>query len=235
MATRRRRYIDGDVEAEIRRLASHGWNGAQIERQLQRNDAFSGRLPDVRTFQRIAKEYAPPDDSAPWTLDESEPEHIAAGLDMLGYFSYENPRGQPLEVSRQFVATVARLRRGRPDMPLYLQWLVATEYANSKDSGVTASINAFVALAPWRGWDERREYFLAIHERRISAAPTVLLTGSAVVPGVLERFFVECLEQIPRGSSNALRLFESKVLREQIASFEYVKTAISGREFGSGI
>src|SRR5262245_43915327 len=80
---KRSRYIDGDVQDAIQRLAVEkpAWSPAQIMRELERQ-GLPG-LPSLRTFQNHVRRVRPTDPSGPWSLAGAIGDEAAIVLEVL--------------------------------------------------------------------------------------------------------------------------------------------------------
>ena len=157
MTTQRiKRRIDGDIEAEIRRLAVREWAATQIHRELERRSDFKGRVPSLRTVQRIADDYAK--DTTWWSLADADPDDAALILPVLAELM-EQSQGHVSRLYKGLADWIVRIRRAAPDMPV--TWslevtLTCWEYARRDES--LAGVVEMLAFAPWRGKRQRNHY-----------------------------------------------------------------------------
>src|SRR6266571_2388636 len=152
---RARRNIDLDVQANIELLTAEGWSATQIHRKLEQAGTYGGRLPTLRTVQRIVSERTPRDKSGPWTMQDAGPDARTV-LDVLAA-AIEQTEGRVTTVSRDEAAWVVRLSQVTSGLWPYELWQLARLYVGRVSRGESASdLEAFLAYAPWRdgeaGW-----------------------------------------------------------------------------------
>lgn len=158
MATRRRRYIDGDVEDEIRRLARVDWGASQIERELdKRGSTYKGRLPSLRSIQRIVKqETREPGD--PWSFVDtdahtSDPVSARHILDVLAYV-FEASAHRIIQITQQEAEWIVRLRSAYPEMPAEDVWMFTQRYIGALQDEWPTTPESQDLLLGHRVWSE---------------------------------------------------------------------------------
>ena len=161
MTTKRtgRPRIDGDVEREIKRLAlNDGWTAAQIHRELERRQELQGRVPVLRTVQRIVAPLVSRDPSRWWNLAEADPDDAALVLPVLSELM-ERTQGHLPRVTKDLAGWIARLARAAPDMPVAWSLEVAfTCWDLERREKSLDGITEMLAFAPWRSGKEKERY-----------------------------------------------------------------------------
>jgi hypothetical protein len=150
------------VYEAIRELAQErGWSASQIYRHLENeakdDPAQLGRVPTLRTVQRIVRDLVPADPSDRWTLAESDLHAIRPVLDALGVVIADSG-GHVRSITRQFADWVVRIHRAAPDLDAWeIVWLARGYQQEIGLDRPTDYLDAFLALAPWRsGYGYRR-------------------------------------------------------------------------------
>ncbi|MGE0541497.1 MAG: helix-turn-helix domain-containing protein [Dehalococcoidia bacterium] len=149
---KRKRYIDGDVQAAIEELAQDQptWTATQIYRQLEQREELRGRLPTVRTVQTIVKDVRPRDTSAAWSLAIAGPDEAAAVLPVLAAV-VESTRGEVRTLTQREAGWIAKLRAVAADLPARETYRLARLFIAREDrSEPSADLDLFIAFAPWR-------------------------------------------------------------------------------------
>lgn len=156
MTTQRR--IHGDVQAVIEGKALERWTPTQIEKWLNDDDRFKGRVPTLRTIQRIVKDLSTLDMSGEWRLLDSEPADVKCVIDTLGAAILATD-GRVTSFTRHLADLVIRISRAAPDLGLPAVYLLASRYALSLQRGEpTSGIDALLGFAPWRGPREQERF-----------------------------------------------------------------------------
>lgn len=221
----KRTRVKPHVERHLQAMIRAGMGQTAIYEELDRE--FGKDAVSIETVKRRIKYLRPPDPSGVWSLVTSDLEHVAAGLDMLAAHAEANRTGKPLTVTNALVERVALMRHGRADIPTDTAWNAAFMYivlvAQGDDS---SSIDTFLAYAPWRGFDERWRYFTAVHERRIAAAPTLVIHKACSLFMEELTDLIERRDVDQRDREAARKLFESNALEEQIPHINFIKAAI---------
>lgn len=160
MATTRkiRRRIDGDIEREITRLARYeGWTPAQIHRELNRRENCKGRVPELRTVQRIVAPIVSKESSV-WLLADADPDDAALVLPVLAEL-IRHTQGRVSRLPQEIAEWIVRLRRAAPDMPVAWSLEVAfTCSDHARRDEPLDGITEMLAFAPWRSAQERERY-----------------------------------------------------------------------------
>lgn len=151
MTTRR---ADPDVLEAIESHLIRGHTPAQVSRALARESRFAGRLPTLRTLQRMARDVAPTDDSGEWRLtpDETEPAilHVVAASLIDGWKI-------PLTIAE--AAWIRFLRKAMPEVGWLTLRNFARLYVTTEARGEsTAWLSLAVSIQPWRGGRNRDIY-----------------------------------------------------------------------------
>lgn len=151
MATRRKRrsYIDADVEDAINTQFDLGRSPSQAQKVLSADERFASRLPNIRTFQRLATEHEGPE-GEPWAILDGDPADGPAILAALKeVMLYSN--GERAHLSKAEAARIGRISRLAPDIPPLAHFLLAKHPTER-------NLQVFLALAPWRSDIARYEY-----------------------------------------------------------------------------
>lgn len=179
---KRRRYIDGDVQAAIEDLALNStWTPSQIERELLKEEQFKNedretgtRLPSLRTIQTIVKEVRQLDLSGRWELPDADADGGAAlVLDVLAAV-IEETKGRRQYLTKMEAAWVIRIRRAAPDLPpSFDTYRLARLYMTREHWQMPSpDLDALLAFAPWRSEERRQAYVRALQEEWIPEIPT---------------------------------------------------------------
>lgn len=161
-----RRRIGRDIQQYIEGGTLTGWTPPEIREALRGIPQFNGRVPTLRTVQRIAKEFVPSDESGPWTFNEADPDDAALVLPVLAEV-IERTKGHRTEMTRAVAEKVARIRRVAPDLHLWVAYSLAVAYL-AKEGTKTDDLDAFLAFAPWRGDENMKRHQHAVQEGWVS-------------------------------------------------------------------
>lgn len=169
MATRRRRYLDADVQGAIEARAIDGLTPSQVLRDLERQPQYARRLPTLRTVQRIVKE-APKDQSAPWSLADSDGED--ARLILETWQAAITTGMRRINITNAQAEWVLKIRKAAPGLSPYYVWLLAGDYrARAQRGENTEALDLFLAFRPWRDLDSRAWYEVAVQEGWVPKQP----------------------------------------------------------------
>lgn len=149
MAKSRNRYIDVDVQYRIEALAHEGFGGAQIERELLKDEGIRDRLPTLRTIQSIVREVqSRPDKSGPWRVEHMAPEDAAIVLSVFAAMASSNRRKA---FSADEASWIVRLSRMYPDIQAPFSYYLASIYIQRRAGGKsTDDLDAYLGFQPWR-------------------------------------------------------------------------------------
>jgi hypothetical protein len=177
------RRIHSELKEFIELQAAKRRTPPEIHRELERRSGeiqkrLHTTVPDLRTIQRHMADM-PKRDTNAWTLEQADslaPEDLSAVLDALrALITYYVHRTGLIQTE---VTWIVRLRKAVPEFDgaalLNLAWLYST-----RQSGATADLDAFVALAPWRSPWMAVAYFSLCDLGIITEAPWTLLEGHA--------------------------------------------------------
>jgi hypothetical protein len=122
--------VDADLEDELRALLALGTSPARAIDRLSSNEAYRGRLPSLRTVQRIAREVRPSSSGERWSFAAADPEEARLVLPVLaavgeGYGTF----------SRGTVAWLVRIRIAAPELGPRDAFLWAIRYQAAAASG----------------------------------------------------------------------------------------------------
>ena len=121
---------------------------------IHRKVSAEGWEVSTRTVERMAKEYRAPDESPPWTVEDSDPQDAKLILEWLASF---NGFGKGLKKVEAFWHL--KIQRIAPD----LSWVRAGVLANlyrirTAKEASTEELDAYLGFAPWRGAEALERY-----------------------------------------------------------------------------
>jgi hypothetical protein len=175
LATRKRKYIDGDIEDAITSLEKDGWGPAQIHRHLSNTKAFEGRVPSERTVQRIVSEFRSRDRSGAWTMEDGTPEEAAAVFTFLAPIIHRT-RGRVQSLSKAQVSYLVKILAVCTKIPPDMAFFVASQYVNRTAAQEPVDdLDAYLAFQPWRGKENSAAYYRAIDSGWIRPIPSVFI------------------------------------------------------------
>jgi hypothetical protein len=187
MVPTRGRSVDPDVRSAIQGGGSKGLSPGEIHTALSQDPDFYGRVPSLRTVQRILSEGRPRDTSGRWTIQSNDGDRVRVVLDALAAV-IEQTRGRVNGFTKEEADWIARLDRAAPGLPPFELWRIARLYIGRLSRNEpTDDLDALLAFAPWRGelgtWTSWPRYDNAVEAGWINAAPryltTAILTGEA--------------------------------------------------------
>lgn len=198
---RRKRYLDRDVEEKLAALILRGYSAKQIETELSTDEKYAGRLPQLRTLQRIVSEpNGLRDAAATWSINDTPADDLRLVLDVWAAVLVESD-GRVHRLTVEEAQSILRVRKAAPWLEGWPVWLVAREYltrvASNED---TTDLDLFLALVspPSMNWDQscRREQLRArIHAdkwpTRALFASSTALGGWLVAQGWPEQMVKE--------------------------------------------
>ena len=189
--------VDLDVLAAIQDLAGDtaASGPAQVHRELSGNEAFAGRVPHLRTIQRIARHMGQATHHKEWRASDHDPADARIVLDVLGEVIVRT-RGRTSgfrDDMARWVVRVSRMGPGLTPWEVYLMARLHRLYENV--GGDVRALDIFEAMAPWRDADAFVRYTGAVEE---GIAPPLVLKSALVAIG--ERLLEES-----RSRSEALR------------------------------
>ena len=122
---------------------------AAIHRKVSENWEVS-----TRTVERMAKEYRAPDESPPWTVEDSDPEDAKLILEWLASF---NGFGKGLKKVEAFWHL--KIQRIAPDLSFVRAGILANLYRiRTAKEASTEELDAYLGFAPWRGAEALERY-----------------------------------------------------------------------------
>lgn len=161
MTTQRR--IDLDVQQQIEELALQGRFAAQIHRELDRHEEYRGRVPTLRTVQRVVKEITPRDPSGVWSLSGSPDIDATLVMPVLAEV-IERTEGERKHLTRSEAGWIAKIREVAPALDLWHCYMLAVAYVRATEMKASAEgLDAFVAYAPWSGKASSDRYVEAVN------------------------------------------------------------------------
>jgi len=161
--------VDAVVIQAIHALALQGKGNEEIQRALDVDEQYDGRVPkNIRTIRKYANQVRPSFISLPvaasdqWNPAEDRTGNPVLVLAMLREL-IEWTSGSITQISHENAARVVTLAPVVQDLTFQDLWLLVVQYEERKAAGEgTDDLDALLALAPWRsgadGW--------AAYERR---------------------------------------------------------------------
>ena len=121
---------------------------------IHRKVSAEGWEVSTRTVERMAKEYRAPNESPPWTVEDSDPQDAKLILEWLASF---NGFGKGLKKVEAFWHL--KIQRIAPD----LSWVRAGVLANlyrirTAKEASTEELDAYLGFASWRGAEALERY-----------------------------------------------------------------------------
>lgn len=161
MATRRR-YLDLDVLEKIEVLALQKATPSQIYRHMEKDNRYQGRVPTIRTIQRIVSSKKVTDPSGPWTIEDFAGEDSGLILEVL-----ENQilitEGRVRNFSKAEANLILKIRKIAPGLHVFRVYLLAQYYRIRKENGEsTEPLDAYLAFKPWRSEEAWEKYDEAV-------------------------------------------------------------------------
>jgi hypothetical protein len=169
MATRQRRWykIPGPLQELIEGLATQhsSWSPKQIyddlkcQHRYQYPEIEKYGLPEIRTVERVVKEFRPPDPSGDWVSTEWPGEDAALVLEVMA----EVHRSWPKEPFPKFTKREAKLirwvRKAAPTLPPSSCYFIARLYLVCESKGENIEhLDRFLALRLWERLDNPKVY-----------------------------------------------------------------------------
>jgi len=149
------RRIDADILATINYDAVRGMTPSQIQRELARDMALRGRMPTLRTIQRIVADTIGRDDSGEWHLAPEGPDPAA----VLWVLAASLRDGWKVPISEAEAGWLRTIHRAAPELgPLTVRYLARLYLAAAARGEPTTLLDAALAIGPWRGASEREAY-----------------------------------------------------------------------------
>ena len=137
---------------------------------IHRKVSAEGWEVSTRTVERMAKEYRAPDESSPWTVEDSEPEDAKLILAWLaniiegGFVVYRQDR----RLTKAEAFWYLQIRRIAPDLSFVRAGIVANLYRiRSTKRGDTTELDTYLAFAPWRSLEARERYTKIVESGRV--------------------------------------------------------------------
>jgi hypothetical protein len=196
------RDMDGDVQAEIQNLALAGWGATQIGKHLDAQEQFLGRVPPLRTIQRMVADVQTRDSSGAWRVPEADPTEVRLLLDTLAAV-IERSQGRITGLTKAEAGLVVRIHQAAPELELINVWLLARVYRGreARDEP-TADLDAMLAFAPWKGDQEGWRYSQArmqdwIPQPPVAVASVIFSGGQSTV------FSFDEIERLASGGPDA--------------------------------
>jgi len=158
------RQLDADVITAIQLLAIQGHKSTDIQRAMEIDDRFEGRLPDdIRTIQRYARQVrANANESPPWNRTKMDGEDAALVLEVLVVVT-EKTKGRIRGFNDDEARWILWVRKAATDMELWQVWIVAMLYVTGERNGRKdfSYLDFYMGVRPWRGKDALEKYSAA--------------------------------------------------------------------------
>lgn len=141
----RRRSLDPDVQQALERLLAAGFSPARAVQRLDQEAQLTGRVPSLRTVQRVASELRPPDTSDTWRLVEADPDEARLVLPVLGALI---EAGSMTSITQETARWIARIQRAAPGLaPLDVARFALRYLSAEMGERPTGEIDRALALA----------------------------------------------------------------------------------------
>jgi hypothetical protein len=146
---------DADVLAVVEARLRDGRSARQIHGELAADDSYKARSPSLRTVQRYAKQYVPPDPNEYWRLEDADPEEAAAFVPVLAELAMRGA-GMRRRLTRTEARMIVRVRVVAPDLhPMAAFWVADRHLAAQQFGHDTGATALFLSFAPWRSAERR--------------------------------------------------------------------------------
>ena len=126
---------------------------AQIYSLLERTEGFQGRLPSIRTVQRMVKEFRGEKPSPSWHWSDYQGEDARVILDVLKAINertWPYP-GKPRMLTKEEADWVVKISKVASGLKPMLIFELARTYVVWQQLGATAiSLDFFLAMMPWK-------------------------------------------------------------------------------------
>lgn len=177
--TSRQYRVDIDVQTTIVKGVGLGFTPSQIHKALEQMEQYHGRVPNLRTVQRIVRAYRTEPQLWHWSDYKSSDAHailsvINAMADqrtgILGATYFRHPyyllHGEDAEAplfGKEEADWIVNISRASPGMdPLLLYWLAQSYALHDKMSTDKAGLDMFLAMAPWQNVESWERYIEAV-------------------------------------------------------------------------
>ena len=123
----------------IKQLALRDYGPSQILRELKRKNRYKGRLPVLRTIQRITRELSVDDHSGQWCLKDYDGGSGRLILDVLGTI-IPITGGKVRQFTNADANWVLKIRQAAPGLDLWKVWLLTRLYMLREQHNEDATI-----------------------------------------------------------------------------------------------
>jgi len=125
-----------DVVIQIALWTKQKLTATQIESELQRDERFSDRVPELRAIQRWASRFRSYVQGVPWRLTDREftPKEVRYLLRCLGEVIWAT-EGRKVELDIDEARLIARIGLATTVMPPYAAYVLANEYLVRQELG----------------------------------------------------------------------------------------------------
>lgn len=168
MTRRTKRNVDPDIVRELEKLHGQGFQAKQVYQELTANELLRGRVPSLRTVQRMVADRTPPDESGPWQLEAAVEADSALVISVLGA-TLEASQGRTRQITKAEALWITAIHEAAPSLPASDHLLrFARIYIGRRGfNKSTLDLDAFLAYRPWeRAW-QHHAYVANVLLRRI--------------------------------------------------------------------
>jgi hypothetical protein len=178
--------IDPDVIGEIHRLAETELTPTEIQRTMDLDDKFKGRVPDtLKTIRKYANQVRPPDPSERWSLASDETGRPRAVLDALAA-AIGATDGRVTSISLAEAEKIAQIAAVADGLPAVSLWRLARLYvAREWRTEDTHDIDVYLAFCPWKP-DGEAQYQAAARMGHITPPPFFVQTPAQVIEAAIK-------------------------------------------------
>jgi hypothetical protein len=168
---RRQRYVDGELRWVVEERHNLDWSPKQIHDLLSADPRFRGRVPTLRTIQRLVADL-PRKRDAPWRLEPPPEIDDGVVLNVLAYVTAESG-GRKLTLSNEEASWLTAIHRARPSLggPDVLFRLARHYISRRAQSADSHDLDAFLAYEPWADKWSSHAYLREILFGSIPASP----------------------------------------------------------------
>ena len=214
-----KRKIAGDIIKDIQILAlMEAWAPAAVHRLLSDEPKYKGRVPSLRSVQRIFRDALPKSGPEPWRLQDSEGQEAALILPVIGALM-ASTKGRFLYITQDLAKWIVRVRQVAADLHPLNSAYVAVEYlrlAEEEEEStrrgrtgaaayarrITTLLDVWLGYAPWRSKARAASYQKILDAEERADRPS---------PGFED---IEKLELVRRGLMDKSQLTPTRVNKE---------------------
>ncbi len=154
------------TDADVLEAIEDGWRQGRSARQihgaLEADSGFRGRVPSLRTVQRITKALVPPDPSERWSLTESDPDEVAVVVPILAELAMRDRLRELEWLTKREARLLVSIHAAASDCPALLAYEVMRSALRFEPlsgkwrvpSESRTGVDLFLAFGPWRGEEQ---------------------------------------------------------------------------------